>query len=225
VVSGVPNAYVLEDSQSSDTMNNTNVESYLRDGCGRCSRFQTPECKVHLWTDALSALRGLLLESELVEQMKWGSPCYTLDGKNVVMLASFNEFCSLSFFKGAALGDEDLLVKPGPNSRYARRVEFTSLEDVVERRSDLLRILEAAIEFERSGEEFEPDDALEPMPVELEERLAVDEDLRLAFESLTPGRQRSHILYVSGAKKAQTRVNRAERCVPKILAGKGYNER
>lgn len=207
-------------------MNNTSVDSYLRDGCGRCEHYRTPECKVHRWTDGLEALRELLLESGLVEEMKWGSPCYTLNGKNVVMLVSRREYCALSFFKGAALADGDgVLVSPGPNSRFARLLTFRSLEEVMERRLQAARLVQQAIELERAGTKVTPSDAPEPVPVELEQRLAADPELRRAFESLTPGRQRSHILYIAGAKQSETREKRIERCVPKIAAGKGFNER
>jgi len=207
-------------------MNNTNVDSYLRDGCGRCDRYQTPECKVHRWTDVLVALREIVLETELVEEMKWGQPCYTLDGQNVLMVTAFKNYCVLSFFKGVALTDDaGLLAAPGPNSRYVRRLEFTSLEEVMELRQDALRLINEAIELEREGIEVEPSGGPEPMPIELQQRLAGDPDLERAFDELTPGRQRSHILYVSGAKKADTRERRVERCVPKIVAGKGFHER
>jgi uncharacterized protein YdeI (YjbR/CyaY-like superfamily) len=48
--------------------------------------------------------------------------------------------------------------------------------------------------------------------------------LRAAFEALTPGRRKSYIFHVSGAKQAKTRVARAERCVPMIMSGRGFNE-
>lgn len=207
-------------------MNNTSVDSYLREGCGRCDRFQTPDCKVHRWTEILTALRALLKGFELVEEMKWGSPCYTLEGKNVVMLASLEACCSLSFFKGAALADEaGLLEKPGPNTRLARVVRFRSLEELIGVRQQVARLIEGAIEAERAGTKIAPAGEREPVPVELEMRLAADPELRRAFAALTPGRQRSHLLYISAAKKSETRVKRVERCASKIVAGRGFHER
>lgn len=207
-------------------MNNESVDSYLRDGCGRCDHYRTPDCKVHLWTDVLVALRELLRETELVEDMKWGSPCYTLGGKNVVMIAALRDFCSLSFFKGVGLPDpEGALVAPGPNSRFARYLPFTSAADLDGRREQALRFIREAIELERSGVELQVEAASEPIPDELAERLDADSELRRAFEALTPGRQRSHVLHVSGAKQSATRARRVEACAGKILAGKGFNER
>lgn len=207
-------------------INNTSVDSYLADGCGRCDHYRKPSCKVHLWTEPLLALRELVNASELTEEMKWGSPCYTLDGKNVLMLVSTRRFCALSFLRGAALDDPAaILEKPGPNSRYARYARFETVDEVAAAHDTLVALVAQAIAAARSGEKFEPEDAPEPMPAELEERLAVDPELDAAFTALTPGRQRSHILHISGAKQAATRERRVDKCSAKILAGKGFNER
>ncbi len=207
-------------------MNRESADAWLRDGCGRCDRYQTPECKVNRWTDALASLRALLRSSDLVEEMKWGSPCYTLGGKNVVMLAAFDDSCALSFFKGAALADpEGDLVSPGANSRFVRLLRFRSLGEVEARRDRIEALVGAAIDLERAGGKVEPEGEREPMPAELAGRLAAAPALRDAFEALTPGRQRSHVLHVAGAKQSATREKRAARCAPKIMAGRGFNER
>jgi uncharacterized protein YdeI (YjbR/CyaY-like superfamily) len=207
-------------------MNNSNVDSYLRDGCGRCEHFQTPSCKVHLWTKALEALREIVLSTGLDEEMKWGSPCYTLGGKNVVMIGAFKESCVLSFFKGGALVDPDgALDSAGPNSRVARWMKFRSLDDVLARRAIALRFIEQAIALERAGVKVAKSAEAEPVPIELEQRLEVDPDLRRAFEALTPGRRRSHLIHITGAKQSETRARRVDKCAEDILAGRGFNER
>jgi uncharacterized protein YdeI (YjbR/CyaY-like superfamily) len=204
----------------------TNVDAYLRDGCGRCEHFKTPACKVHRWKAVLEALRTLALAHGLVEEVKWGSPCYTLGGKNVVMVAAFKEYCVLQFFKGAALtGDEGALVSPGPSSRFARYLPFRSIDELRAQQPLAERLVEQAIALERAGMKVVPTAPREPVPVELERRLAADPALRRAFEALTPGRQRSHILHISGAKQSETRARRVDRCAPAILAGRGFNER
>ncbi|MFO0601381.1 MAG: YdeI/OmpD-associated family protein [Myxococcaceae bacterium] len=206
-------------------MNNTSVESWLKDGCGRCDNFKTPACKVHQWHDELIALRKLLQSTGLTEEMKWGSPTWTLDGKNVVMLAAFKDFASLNFFKGAVLKDpEGLLESPGPNSHHARYLKFRSPADVKSRKKGALALLEQAMELERAGVKITPKKTL-TLPEELEARLGKDAALKKAFEALTPGRQRSHALYVAGAKQAETRERRVDKCAEDILAGRGFNER
>ncbi len=207
-------------------MNTGDVDSYLRDGCGRCEHYRTPACKVHRFRGVLEALRALVLSRGLVEELKWGSPCYTLSGKNVVMVAAFKEYCALSFFKGAALVDHDgLLESPGPSSRFARLIKFRSADEVLARREQVERLIEQAMALERAGKKVEPTGALEPVPTELERRLKRDPALRKAFDALTPGRRRSHILHISGAKQSETRERRVDRCAPVILAGRGFNER
>jgi uncharacterized protein YdeI (YjbR/CyaY-like superfamily) len=207
-------------------MNNTSVESWLQDGCGRCDLFATPACKVRPWTDTLVALRELLLEHELTEVMKWGAPCYTSNQKNVVILTALKDFCALSFLHGAALHDPDsLLVSPGPHSRYARYLKFQTMEDVVKLREPTRALLEQAIDLVRSGKKFTPEIQPEPWPEELQRALQLNPALAKTFTSLTPGRQRSHVLYIGGVSSAAARERRVERCIPKIMAGKGFQER
>jgi uncharacterized protein YdeI (YjbR/CyaY-like superfamily) len=213
-------------SWGEEAMNNTSVDAYLEDGCGRCEHYKTPQCKVHRWTEALVALRAVLLESGLTEEMKWGSPCYTLNGKNVVMLSSFKGYCALSFFKGALLADErGVLAPPGPNSQAARLFKFASAEQVRAHRQLAARYIEEAIEVAKAGAKVTFGQSPEPVPAELQARLDAAPPLKAAFDALSPGRRRSYILHVSGAKQSKTREARAERCIPKILEGKGFNER
>jgi len=209
-------------------MNNTTVDSYLREGCGRCDDFQTPACKVHAWFEVLEALRAVLLEAGLVETMKWGAPCYMIDGGNVLMLSALRDCATLGFFKGVALPDPDgLLEPPGPNSRHMRVWRVRTVDEVMSRRPALVELLAAAIAVERSGVgvEVEPVDLEAAMPDELLDRLRADATLKRAFDALTPGRQRSHVIYIAGAKQSEARARRVERCAEKIVAGKGYNER
>lgn len=207
-------------------MNTESVDAYLRDGCGRCALHRTPQCKVHRWTEELTALRRMLRATELTEEMKWGSPCYTLDGDNVILLAAFKECCVISFPKGVALPDPgNLLEAPGPNTRVGRVIKLRGIQEVERHRAAIAKLVDAAVALHRSGVKVDVPPASEPMPEELERRLEEDAALRQAYEALTPGRQRSHVLYVGGAKQAATRVRRVERCVDKILAGRGFNER
>ncbi len=207
-------------------MNRGDVDSFLAHGCGRCEFYRTPQCKVHPWAGPLRALRALLLAAGLDEGLKWGSPCYTLEGKNVVMLVALRGWCGLSFFQGTLLPDEaGLLEAPGPNTQVARVLRFTAAEQVAERRDPIRRYVEAAIALARSGARVERVTTPGPVPAELQARLDDDPALQAAFEALTPGRRRSHVLHVEGAKQSATRATRAAKCVARILAGKGFNER
>ena len=63
------------------------------------------------------------------------------------------------------------------------------------------------------------------LPVELTQMLKKDRKLAKAFHALTPGRQRGYVMHFAAAKQAQTRTSRIEKCIPKILAGVGMNDR
>jgi uncharacterized protein YdeI (YjbR/CyaY-like superfamily) len=207
-------------------MNTESVESYLRDGCGRCSHFRLPTCKVHRWTDILEALRALVRATSLREEMKWGSPCYTHEGKNVIMLVSLKAYCALQFFRGAELADPtNLLEAPGPNSRSGRLLKFRSLAEFDMHRAEAVAFVAQAIALAEAGAARPAPVAADPIPDELARRLADDPTLDQAFHALTPGRRRSHLLHIAGAKQPQTRERRVEGCVPAILAGRGHQER
>lgn len=207
-------------------INNESVDSYLEIGCGRCDRFRTPACKVHRWPAGLRALRAVLQQTELEETMKWGSPTYTIDGKNLIMIGAFNDDYRLSLLNGAALDDPDaVLEKPGPNSHYARIVRFREDADAGTRTAQLADYVARAIAAHKAGVSIEKPKDAEPMPEELQAALDADPELQAAWDALTPGRQRSHILQVGGAKQAATRERRAQACAPKILAGKGFLDR
>lgn len=177
------------------------------------------------WPEEMAALRAILLDRGLTEEIKWGKPCYAHDGKNIVIMQEMNDFLSLMFFKGALLDDPaGVLVPQGPNSRSALRMEFTSVADVTRLRGTVAAYVDEAIEAEEAGRVVGPPPELELVD-ELRERLAADHRLAEAFEGLTPGRRREYNMYFSDAKQASTRNARIDKYAPQILAGKGLRER
>ncbi len=177
------------------------------------------------WSQEMTDLRKILLSCGLTEEVKWGKPCYGHEGGNIVILQEMKEFLALMFFKGALLSDsEGVLEEQGPNSRSARRIRFTSVEDVARLRDTVTAYIDEAIDVEVSG--LEVGSAPELVLVEeLRHRLSEDPALRAAFESLTPGRQREYNLYFSGAKQVTTREKRVEKYAQKILDGRGLRDR
>ena len=207
-------------------MNNANADSFLADGCGRCSKFKTPACKALIWNKPLVALRATLLASGLTEEMKWGFPCYTLGGKNVAMLMALKDHCGVSFFRGAELkAAEGLLESAGENSQASTQFRFRSLQEVQAQQGVLVTLLDEAIQLERAGAKKRVAAPEMAMAEELALLLAADAALHAAWEALTPGRRRSHLLHIKGAKQAETRQRRAEGCSSFILDGRGFNER
>jgi uncharacterized protein YdeI (YjbR/CyaY-like superfamily) len=205
---------------------NPQVDVYFIDGCMRCSFGGTPACKVHKWDRELAFLRQLANESALEEELKWGCPVYTLNGKNVLMIGAFKEYCCLSFLKGVLINDtENLLVFAGENSQSAKLLKFTDFDQVVDATDKIIEYINQAIDIEKSGQkvELKTIDAYD-MPDELSQALELDNELRDGFYALTPGRQRSYIIHISQAKQSATRISRIENCKPKILRGRGFNE-
>ena len=58
------------------------------------------------WQIELGLLRKILLSCDLQQTIKWGGPCYTLNGKNLVGLGSFKSYVGLWFHQGALLADK-----------------------------------------------------------------------------------------------------------------------
>lgn len=177
------------------------------------------------WPEEMAALRPVLLGAGLTEEIKWRSPCYSHEGSNIAIVQEMKDFLALMFFKGALLKDPDgRLEEQGPNSRSARRIRFTSVEDVTRLSPTIRALIDEAVDVEVAGLTVEPAPGLVPVE-ELQRRLDDDPDFKAAFESLTPGRQREYNLYFSGAKQATTRAGRIEKHAHRILDGKGLRDR
>lgn len=202
------------------------IDQYIQSGCGRCPLGGTPECKVNNWQAELKALRLILLDSELTEELKWGVPCYTLKGHNVILLSALKDHCVLSFIKGSLLDDpHKLLTKPGENTRDGRVIRLTSLPQIQQLENKLRFYVQQAIEVEKSGLKPSPAaDSDQIIPEELQLKFKELPDLKTAFFALTPGRQRSYLIHFSQPKQSKTRESRIEKCIPDILQGKGFNE-
>jgi uncharacterized protein YdeI (YjbR/CyaY-like superfamily) len=206
--------------------NNPSVDTYFVDGCGRCSLYRTPQCKVHTWTEELQLLRGLVLECGLKEELKWSQPCYTLDNKNILLVTAFKEYATIAFFKGALLKDpEKILVAPGENSQAVRQLRFNRVEDIIKMELVITAYINEAIKLEQEGSKLSFKKNPEPIPEELQSKLDHDPTFKAAFEALTPGRQRGYIIHFSQPKQSKTREARIEKSIPKILNGIGFNDR
>ena len=179
------------------------------------------------WQMEADELRKIALDRGLSEEMKWGKPCFTYKKKNVAIVIPLKDACALSFFKGALLKDpKHILQKIGKHTQAGRWIKFTSLKEITAVQSILRSYIHEAIKVEASGKKVTlKKDSAYRVPEELQARLDAAPELRAAFEALTPGRRRSYIFHVSGAKQEKTRAARAAKCVPMILSGRGFNER
>jgi uncharacterized protein YdeI (YjbR/CyaY-like superfamily) len=191
---------------------NAKVDEYL-DQAGR-------------WQGELRRLRKILLDSELTEEFKWGKPCYQWGKSNVVILYALKESCAAGFFKGVLLKDpQGLLRSPGENSQSSRWVKFTSLGEIEAQTPALRALVEEAIAAEKAGLKVPLQSNQKLVYVaELQKKLDEDPALKAAFEALTPGRRRGYNIHFSGAKQAETRAARVEKCRERILSGKGLGD-
>lgn len=176
------------------------------------------------WPKEIACLRSILLGCGLTEEIKWGKPCYSHAGNNIVIVQEMKAFLSLMFFKGALLSDpQHALVEQGPNSRSARRLQFTSVSEVERLSKVISSYIKEAIGVEAKGLRLPAKPPL-VLVAELQQRFAREPRLKAAFELLTPGRQREYNLHFAAARQTSTRHLRIDRCASKILDGKGFRD-
>jgi len=178
------------------------------------------------WQEEMEKLRVIILECGFVEELKWGKPCYAFEGKNLVIIQPFKEYCALMFFNGALLNDSfGILVKPGENSQAGRQIRFTNSSEIKKSKPTLKAYLYEAIEVEKAGLKLAPKTSSEfEIPEEFQQKLKSMPALKKAFFALTPGRQRAYLMHFAAAKQSKTRETRIESYVDKILSGKGIGD-
>lgn len=178
------------------------------------------------WQEELERLRTIVLDCGLTEELKWGSPCYTYQSDNIVLLHVFKEYCAVLFFKGALLNDrEGILIEQSKNTQATRQIRFRNVLEIVEIESTLKTYIHEAVEVEKAGLKvtFKTTGEFQVAP-EFQSKLDMIPALKAAFETLTPGRQRGYLLYFSAAKQSKTRESRIEKYMPQILNGKGLDD-
>lgn len=204
---------------------NSQVDKYLIDGCMRCKFGGTPQCKVNNWREELEFLRQIVLETGLIEEIKWGVPVYTYNGKNVVTVNALKESANIGFFKGVLLTDKHKILQQQGNLQSDRLVKFRNVTDIEKLKDVLKEYIIEAIEIEESGKKVDFKKNPEPIPDELVQIFESDSGFKKAFYALTPGRQRGYIIHFSQPKQSQTRVGRIEKCKQKIFNGVGLNDK
>lgn len=189
---------------------NSKVDAYLR--------------RAKNWKAEMTRLRTIVLSCGLTEELKWGKPCYTVDGKNVAIIQPFKSYFALMFFKGALLKDaKRKLVQPG-KLQAGRQLRFADLGEITKMEGIVKAYIREAITIEKTGLDVQYNTEF-TIPEELQQKFKTSPSLKKAFEALTPGRQRGYVFYFSAAKQSTTRTSRIEKCAPQILQGKGLNDR
>jgi uncharacterized protein YdeI (YjbR/CyaY-like superfamily) len=178
------------------------------------------------WREEFVKLRTIILECGLTEELKWGVPCYTFEGSNIVLMHGFKEYCAILFVKGVLLKDsEGVLIQQTENVQSARQIRFTTVGEIAALEATLKAYIHEAVDVEKAGLKVKYKTAAEyNMPEEFINKLEEVPGLQEAFEALTPGRQKGYLYYFSGPKQSKTREARIEKYVPQILDGKGIND-
>ncbi len=178
------------------------------------------------WQEELELMRTIALECQLTEELKWGNPCYMYQDSNVVLIHAFKEYCAFLFFKGALMKDTDgILIQQSENVQAARHIRFTSLKEIVDLKPILKTYIYQAIEIEKAGLKVKLKKTSDfPVSEEFQKKIDENPELKKAFESLTPGRQRAYLLHFSQPKQSKTREARVEKHAQNILDGKGLND-
>ena len=178
------------------------------------------------WQEEYEQLRMIILDCGLQEELKWGQPCYTLEGKNVVLIHGFKEYCAILLMKGALMSDpKGILIQQTENVQAARQVRFTSVQEIKKLKATLKAYVQNAIDIERAGLKVELKKATEyKVPEEFQIKLDKVKGLKKAFEALTPGRQKAYLFHFNQPKLAKTREARVEKYIPQILEGKGIED-
>ena len=178
------------------------------------------------WKKEYEKLRKIILDCGLIEELKWGCPCYTFENTNIVLIHGFKEYCALLFFKGALLNDANgILIQQTQNVQSARQIRFTNTKEIVKLEKILKAHIYEAIEVERAGLKVKLKKTSDfKIPEEFQKKLDKSAALKTAFNSLTPGRQRAYIFFFSQPKQSKTRESRVEKYLKQILNGKGLND-
>lgn len=182
--------------------------------------------KAEKWQKEFEQLRTIVLACGLTEELKWGNPCYTFGGNNIVLIHGFKEYCALLFFKGALLKDVDhILIQQTKNVQGARQIRFTNVKEIVKLKPSLKAYIYEAIEVEKAGLKVDLKTTKEfSVPEEFQNKLNKNPALKTAFKALTPGRQKAYLLYFAAPKQTRTRESRIEKFIQPILDGKGLND-
>lgn len=178
------------------------------------------------WGDQLSLLRALFLKTELKEEVKWGAPAYTLNGKIVTGLGAFNNHYAIWFHQGVFLKDKQkqLVNAQEGKTQALRQWKFTS-ESKVDSNLVFEYILES-IENCKAGKKLIPKAKKEVIiPKLLKEAFHKNQELKSSFQKLSTGKQREYAEHIASAKREATQISRLEKVMPMILENKGLHDK
>jgi uncharacterized protein YdeI (YjbR/CyaY-like superfamily) len=179
------------------------------------------------WHVELKKLRNIFLSCDLDEELKWGSPIYTFNGRNIVGMRGFKEHFAVWFYNGVLLKDPyKVLLASTENTQAMRQIRFFGLSEIEKLEQIIREYIFETLELEKAGVKYEFRKSEEiAIPGEFQKKLDLLPNLRESFFKLPPGRQRDYCRHFSEPKQVATRESRIEKCIPIILAGLGLNDK
>ncbi|MEX0290341.1 MAG: YdeI family protein [Flavobacteriaceae bacterium] len=176
--------------------------------------------------EGIAQLRSIALKTEMGETLKWGSPVYTVDGKNVLGIMAFKQHFGVWFFNGVFLSDPKNVLQNAQEgkTKAMRHWKFTSNNEIDEAAIKVYML--EAIENQKKGLVVKPERNTKKavVPELLKQTFETDAGLKAKFEALSPGKQREYCEYISTAKQEKTKQSRLEKITPMILEGVGLND-
>ncbi|WP_067150671.1 YdeI/OmpD-associated family protein [Pseudotamlana agarivorans] len=176
--------------------------------------------------DILETLRALILSTPLEETIKWNAPTYTINNKNVLSIAAFNNHCCIWFYNGLSLKDEHQLFSKEEDANKALRQMRFETHDAINKPMVLAYIKEA-IENEKLGNIVKHQKMTKELiiPEALQAVLQKNPALKSQFENLAPYKQREYCEHILTAKRDATKQARLEKIQHMILKGIGLNDK
>ncbi len=153
-------------------------------------------------------------------------PCYSDNGKNIVLIHEFKDYSAIMFQKGALLKDtENILVQQTENTQSARQIKFTGLSEITELEPIIKKYINEAIKIEKSELKVKMKKTSDyEIPDELKRIFEDNPDFEKAFKKLSEGRQRAYLLHFTKPKQSQTKISRIENSMKLIFDGYGLTD-
>lgn len=181
--------------------------------------------KHEAWAKGLTQLRAIAQKAQLEETIKWSAPVYTYNHKNIIGFGAFKSYFGLWFFNGVFLKDDAnvLLNAQEGKTKALRQWRFNNAEAINEQL--VLQYINEAIANEQAGKQIKKVTKKWTFSTELQTLLDENENLKLAFNSFTPYKQKEFSEYISEAKRAATKQSRLDKITPMIFEGIGLHDK
>lgn len=185
-----------------------------------CPDFSWPlASQVHEWI--------MTWEADLTESIKWNMLCFS--GRKLVCgLSACKKHLGITFFRGTELADPSGLFQGGASNTNILSIRVTSLDDFDHRAFQAL--LHAAVALD-ADPTMPPAPKVKrdpwPMPDFFRDALAKKQNSKAAegFNRMSASHQREYIVWLTTAKRSETRKGRLESALAALRNGRCWARR